>query len=134
MAMTLYEPAFSVLTKRYPRHFARGITALTLVAGFASTLSFPAVLWLLSALDWRGALAVIGVVLLARSSRRCTPGRCAGPAFGEERQIRRPTALGRGMPTPTTRRSRPPCAMRRFWLLAAAFALYAFAAAALWAT
>ena len=48
MAMTLYEPAFNVLTKRYPAQYREGITSLTLVGGFASTLSFPAVAWLLA--------------------------------------------------------------------------------------
>ena len=37
MAMSLYEPAFMVLTKRYPERYREGITALTLVGGFAST-------------------------------------------------------------------------------------------------
>jgi MFS family permease len=64
MAMTLYEPAFNVLTKRFPERFRQGIMALTLVAGFASTLSFPALAWLIERLDWRGALAAIGVLLL----------------------------------------------------------------------
>ncbi len=64
MAMTLYEPAFSVLAKRYPRRYREGITTLTLVGGFASTLSFPAVAWLLAHLDWRSALQVIAAVLL----------------------------------------------------------------------
>ena len=32
MAMTLYEPAFAVLTKRYPTRYRDGITALTLTA------------------------------------------------------------------------------------------------------
>jgi len=132
MAMTLYEPAFSVLTKRYPRHYARGITALTLVAGFASTLSFPAVLWLVSALDWRSALAVIGAVLLLAIAP-LHAWALAGPAFGEER----PLAAQPSAPAPLAARDDTTLAaalrQRSFWLLVAAFALYAFAAAALWA-
>ena len=65
MAISLYEPAFMVLTKRYPERYREGITALTLVGGFASTLSFPAAAWLIAALEWRSALRVIGVLLLA---------------------------------------------------------------------
>ena len=49
MTMTLYEPAFNVLTKRYPTRFRDGITRLTLVGGFASTLSYPAVAALMAA-------------------------------------------------------------------------------------
>ncbi|MBI3368061.1 MAG: MFS transporter, partial [Burkholderiales bacterium] len=41
MAMTLYEPVFSIVTKRYPQRFRSGITRLTLVGGFASTLCYP---------------------------------------------------------------------------------------------
>ncbi|MBC7718070.1 MAG: hypothetical protein H7143_14180, partial [Pseudorhodobacter sp.] len=62
MAMTLYEPAFNVLTKRFPDRYVRGITTLTLVGGFASTLSFPAAAWMLSHWGWRGAAVAIGVV------------------------------------------------------------------------
>ena len=56
MAMTLYDPAFLILTKRYPHDYRRGITALTLVGGFASTLCFPAANALIAWLGWRDAL------------------------------------------------------------------------------
>ena len=127
MAMTLYEPAFSVLTKRYPRHYARGITALTLVAGFASTLSFPAVLWLLAALDWRQALAAIGAVLLGAIAP-LHAWALAGPAFGDAPHAGTPAAHTLDDATLAAA-----LRQRSFWLLVAAFALYAFAAAALWA-
>ena len=64
MAMTLYDPVFTVLTRRYADRYREGITALTLVGGFASTLSFPAAAWLIERLEWRPALQVIGAVLL----------------------------------------------------------------------
>ena len=64
MAMTLYDPAFTMLTKRYPERYREGITVLTLVGGFASTLSFPAVAWLMPVLGWRGTLVAIGLMLL----------------------------------------------------------------------
>ena len=60
MAMTLYEPAFNIPTKRYPALPRGHHHALTLVGGFASTLSFPAMAALIAGLDWRPALAVIG--------------------------------------------------------------------------
>ena len=34
------------------------------VGGFASTLAFPAVAWLIANLQWRGALQSIGIVLV----------------------------------------------------------------------
>ena len=124
MAMCMYEPAFSVLTKRFPDRYAQGITALTLVGGFASTLAYPAVAWLISQFEWRGALQVIGAVLLFGVAPlhawalRGTPVRAAAPS----------AALA--MPDTTLHG-----ALRdaRFWLLTAAFTLYAFMSAALWA-
>jgi hypothetical protein len=40
-AMTLYEPAFAVVARRYGAEARRGITALTLWDGFASTVFVP---------------------------------------------------------------------------------------------
>jgi MFS family permease len=124
MAMCMYEPAFSVLTKRFPDRYAQGITALTLVGGFASTLAYPAVAWLILHFDWRAALQVIGAVLLFGVAPlhawalRGSPVRAAGPGVAP------------AMPDTTLRD-----ALRetRFWLLTAAFTLYAFMSAALWA-
>jgi len=64
MAMTLYEPAFNVLTQRYPDSYKQGITVITLAGGFASTLSFPAAAALIATIGWRDALIAIGAVLL----------------------------------------------------------------------
>ena len=124
MAMTLYEPAFNVLTKRFPDRYAQGITSLTLVGGFASTLSFPAVAWLISLLDWRGALQVIGLVLLVviaplhAWALRGTPQQpvAATPADAAD-----DATLHDALREPS------------FWLLTATFTLYAFGSAALWA-
>lgn len=124
MAMTLYEPAFNVLTKRFPLQYREGITTLTLVGGFASTLSFPAVAWLIRALEWRGALAAIGAVLLLAVAPlhawalKGTPTQDAPPrAHDSADDATLHDALRE----------------RSFWLLTATFTLYSFAAAALWA-
>ena len=63
MAMTLYEPVFSEVTRRFPDRYRQAITVLTLVGGFASTLSFPAAAALIDGLGWRGALAAVGALL-----------------------------------------------------------------------
>jgi MFS family permease len=121
--MTLYEPAFSIVTKRYPTRFRDAITRLTLVGGFASTLSFPAVAGLISAFGWRGALVAIGAVLagivaplhawaLRGPTRVFTPARAEGPADATLHE-----ALRAGS----------------FWLLTLTFTLYAFVSAAFWA-
>jgi len=132
MAMTLYEPAFAVVTRRFPTHFSDGITTLTLVGGFASTLSFPAAAWLVQALGWRMALGAIGIVLLgviaplhAFALRGGTelvraPGRSAN--HGQSATV----ASGDATMAAALRTA-------AFWLLVATFAGYSFAAAALWA-
>ena len=63
-AMTLYEPAFAVIARRYGSEARRGITALTLWGGFASTVFVPLIQLLLNQLDWRGTLVVLGVINL----------------------------------------------------------------------
>lgn len=159
MAMTMYEPAFSVLAKRYPERYREGITALTLVGGFASTLSFPAVAWLLAYLDWRAAVQVIGVVLLiivaplhawalrgAKSEPITAWPRRHGAAVvaGEAGVNSAVTANVGGDATPGADGSvanrtsadatlREAMHQRSFWLLAAAFTLYSFAVGAVWA-
>ncbi|KNZ33769.1 MAG: hypothetical protein AD742_04985 [Methylibium sp. NZG] len=125
MAMTLYEPAFNVLTKRFPERYVQGITSLTLVGGFASTLSFPAVAGLIAWLDWRGALQAIGVLLLVviaplhAWALRGTPPVAARPANASTEAD--DATLHEALREPS------------FWLLTATFTLYAFGSAALWA-
>lgn len=123
MAMTLYEPAFMVVTRRYPERYRQGITTITLVAGFASTLSFPACAVLIEALGWRHALWVLaavqaGVVVplhawALRGAAAQAPAAHETPA-GD-------TTLHQALRLPA------------FWLLTLCFTLYAFAAASLWA-
>src|SRR5262245_904546 len=72
-AMTLYEPAFAVVARRYGAEARRGITALTLWGGFASTVFVPLIQWLLNHVDWRSALVVLGLVNLGL----CAPLYCA---------------------------------------------------------
>ncbi|WP_051341132.1 MFS transporter [Azospirillum halopraeferens] len=63
-AMTLYEPAFAVVARRYGAQARGGITALTLWGGFASTVFVPVVQALLDQVGWRDALLVLGLVNL----------------------------------------------------------------------
>ncbi len=122
MAGSLYEPAFAVLTKRYPERYRQGITALTLVGGFASTLAFPAIALLLRWLDWRDALVWIGVVLLAVAPLHHWALR--GPALRSAAHASDAAAdatLGQAL------------RQRSFWLLTLCFTLYALVQAALWA-
>lgn len=59
MAGALYQPAFSVLIRRYPADFRRAIITLTFLGGLASTVFIPLVAWLIAALGWRGAVLVL---------------------------------------------------------------------------
>lgn len=63
-AMTLYEPAFAVVARRYGTESRRGITALTLWGGFASTVFVPLTQFLLNHLGWRDALMTLGAINL----------------------------------------------------------------------
>lgn len=123
MAMCLYDPAFSVLTLRYPTRYRQGITVLTLVGGFASTLSFPACELLLQAQGWRGALVSIGAVLLLVVAP-LQAWALRGPAIEAHHDEDNPESHS------TLHEA---LRERAFWLLTLCFTCYAFASAALWA-
>jgi MFS family permease len=62
-AAVLYEPAFAVVVRWFRADRARALLAITVVAGFASTVSLPVSNALISALGWRNALVVLAGVL-----------------------------------------------------------------------
>ena len=64
MSGTLYQPAFSVLIRRYPQDFRRAIITLTFLGGLASTVFIPLGAWLISAFGWRNAVIVLGALHL----------------------------------------------------------------------
>lgn len=64
MAGCLYEPCFALVTRAYGADAKRSIIAITLIAGFASTISFPAAHWLSDLGDWRSAVRVFGTVAI----------------------------------------------------------------------
>ena len=65
MAMGLYDPAFATLTRLYGREARSAITGITLIAGFASTIGWPASAWFEHVLGWRDACLIwAGVNLL----------------------------------------------------------------------
>lgn len=123
MAATLYDPAFNILTKRYPLRYREGITALTLVGGFASTLSFPAAAALIAACGWRPALALIGALLLVVVAP-LHAWALQGPAI-----VAAPPGHDAADDATLHQALREPS----FWLLSLSFTLYAFASGALWA-
>lgn len=62
MAATLYEPAFATLHRLSRAHYRRTVTALTLVAGFSSTIFWPLTSWLDGLLGWRETLGVFAAL------------------------------------------------------------------------
>ncbi len=64
MAATLYEPAFAVIYRSFGADARKAVTALTLVAGFASTVFWPFTEWLVAGLGWRDALIVLAALNL----------------------------------------------------------------------
>jgi len=58
MAMGLYDPAFATLTRLYGRDARPAITGITLIAGFASTVGWPASAFFEHAFGWREACLI----------------------------------------------------------------------------
>jgi len=65
MSAVLYEPAIAVVTVWFERRRTRALTAMTLIAGFASTIFMPLESWLIELYGWRSSLVVMAVVLAA---------------------------------------------------------------------
>lgn len=57
----LYEAAFAALTQIYKYEARQRITAITLVAGFASTIFWPLTVWLEGQFGWRGTFVIFGL-------------------------------------------------------------------------
>ncbi len=70
MAATLYDPCFALMMRRLKHAGANAVATVTLIAGFATLLTFPLVFALASVVTWQYAvlafavLAGIGVFLL----------------------------------------------------------------------
>jgi MFS family permease len=60
--LVLYEAAFAGLTQIYRHEARRGITLITLIAGFASTIFWPLTQGMLGAFDWRVTLLIFASV------------------------------------------------------------------------
>lgn len=121
MAAVLYEPAFAVIYQSFKEDGKRAVTALTLAAGFASTVFWPLTQALVEPLGWRATVSALALLNLLI----CLPMHALlVPASGSERAARR-TPLDRTFALDTTFRS------RTFWLLAVAFTANMLAFAAL---
>jgi MFS family permease len=89
MAGTLYAPAFAALTRWWGPRRVTALTAVTLLAGLASTVFAPVTAALLGPLGWRATYLVLAAVLAAVTIpahlfglRGHWPAPDAGPATG----------------------------------------------------
>jgi MFS family permease len=64
MSACLYEAVFSIITITVGSRAREAITAVTLIAGFAGTVSFPSAHFLTGLLGWRGAVLCFAVAVL----------------------------------------------------------------------
>ncbi|MEM9318143.1 MAG: MFS transporter [Pseudomonadota bacterium] len=62
MAATLYEPAFAMVLRARGATARKGITAIAITAGFASSISYPIVHLVTEMAGWRAALLVMAVI------------------------------------------------------------------------
>ncbi|AZV80811.1 MFS transporter (plasmid) [Parasedimentitalea marina] len=76
MAATLYDPCFAVMMRRLGGHGESATATVTLIAGFATLLTFPLVLVLSKYMEWReiilvfAVLACVAVCFLPSQDRR----------------------------------------------------------------
>ena len=63
LAGCLYEPCFAILTRTMGERARRAITIVSLVAGFAGTVSFPSAFYLSHVLGWRGAILIFAAAI-----------------------------------------------------------------------
>ena len=112
-ALLFYEPAFTVLTKWFAgaaRH--RAVTAVTLMAGLASTIFGPLTAALERSFGWRGAALTLAIVLAAVTLPAFAIG--LRPPAGTDTDAEEP--LPSHAPRDAFRE-------RRFWFVASAYLL-----------
>ena len=63
-SVTLYEPAFAVITRVYGPRYKQGILLMTFLGGLASTFGIPFAQLLIERTDWRSTLTVMAAIIL----------------------------------------------------------------------
>lgn len=132
MSATLYAPAFAAVTGwsgADAKRRVRSLTAITLVAGLASTVFAPLTAFLLSELGWRGtylALAVVLVVTVPLHGFGLRPP-WASTRGSRDTDLANPAAMSADGHDVTTTNSPVPFDGRAFTLLVVAMALAGFA-------
>ena len=123
MALVFYEAAFATINRAWAFNARSGISTVTLIAGFASTVFWPLTLKLNTMLGWRDTYLVYGVLQLAV----CFPLHCMLSAG------KKPATVA-GVVDPVAAKSynlREVVREPRFWKLTYAFATNSFIFSAL---
>lgn len=116
MSGALYEACFAVLTRAMGTRAKRAITLVTLVAGFAGTVSFPSAYVLVGIWSWRGAVLTFAVAVALVAAPLIWH---ASSLADRSRDSQVHTA------SPGTREALSILRTAAFWLLAIAFAMIA---------
>lgn len=125
--MVQYEAGFAALTALHGRYARRPIAHVTLVAGFASTVFWPLIHWLLGFMDWRSVCLVLAAInlLVALPIHMLVPNRPAVRASDRDGQSDPQTASAGGLVAQPLRDPgllQPGRRMPAFVLLSLAFA------------
>lgn len=117
-----YEPCFAFITHARGLAARKIITSITLIAGFASTVSYPLITWLAETVGWRAGAGGAAVLLLVLG----VPLMWFGAASRPGDYVAPPTPAENDDPEGSPRDGLR-AAMRRpvFWLLAFAFSMIA---------
>ncbi len=115
MSGCLYEPCFAFITRMMGGQARRAITRITLIAGFAGTVSFPLAGFVSEAYGWRVAVMTFAVIILAVAIPLFRYG-TALPAPEEEAET--PSSLPGGSSDLRRAMAKP-----TFWLLGITFSM-----------
>jgi MFS family permease len=63
-SVTLYEPAFAVITRLYGPRYRQAILVMTFLGGLASTFGIPFTQLLIERIEWRPALVVLAAIIV----------------------------------------------------------------------
>jgi MFS family permease len=101
MALALYDTCFAALARQYPSNYRRAVTFVTLVAGLASSVFWPATHYLMAQLGWRATCGVYAVLLVGAAALNAL---AFTPLPREGQPSTRPSPLGRSDDVPTRAR------------------------------
>ena len=90
MAGSMYEPCFALITRARGAQAKRSIIFVTLVAGFAGTISFPVAHSLVQAFGWRSAVLCFGLTAIVIVAPLMWFGASAVEKAGAHRHIDNP--------------------------------------------